>query len=118
MDAGGGCGKRFQVPERSGDTETLFLCVSAPEFLNWGGLAYPNTAEPGDDRHGAGARGARAGRESCPLRGDYATGTVGSLDIAANGGRNTGRRLRRVGAAARCHRTVWRDVLCGIAEHP
>src|SRR5947209_3926500 len=83
----------------------------------WGGLVYPNAAKAGDDRHGAGARGARAGRESCPLRGDYATGTGGSLDIAAARGRNFSWGLRWIGAAARCHRTLCRDVVCCVAEH-
>src|SRR5712692_9962708 len=110
MDAGGGCGKRFQVPERSGDTETLFLCASAPEFHSRGGLVYPNAAEPGDHGDDAGARSARAGPGPGALRGDHAAGAGGPLDIAAVGGRNSGWRFSRVGAAARCHRTLWRDV--------
>jgi len=74
-------------------TETLFLCAAASEFLARGGFVYPNPAEPGDDGDGTGARGARARRESGPLRGDHSAGTGGSLDIAAAGGGNFGRDL-------------------------
>src|SRR5258707_9122483 len=117
MDASGRCGERLQVPERPGGTETLFLCAAASEFLARGGFVYPNPAEPGDDGDGTGARGACARRESGPLRGDHAAGTSRSLDIAAAGSGNSGRDLGWFGAAARCHRTVWRDVLCSVAEH-
>src|ERR1700674_386775 len=117
MDAGSRCSKRFQVPERSGDAEALFLCAFAPEFLTRGGFVYPNTPEPGDDGHGADARGARAGRQSCPLRSDLAAGTVGSFDVAAVGGRNFSQRFRWVGSAPRYYRTIWRYVLRSVAKH-
>src|SRR6202158_1617734 len=117
MDARGRCGERFQIPERPGGPETLFLCAAASEFLARGGFVYPTPAELGDDGDGTGARGAFARRESGPLRGDHAAGTSRSLDIAAAGGGDSGRDLGWFGAAARCHRTVWRDVLCGVAEH-
>src|SRR5712692_1809164 len=116
MDASGWYGKRFQVRERSGGTETLFLCAPAPEFFTRGGLVYPNPAEPGNHGDVAGARGARTGRESCPVRSDRSAGTGGSLHIAAAGGGNISWGFRWTGAAARCHRTVWRDVVCGVTE--
>src|SRR6266849_2780751 len=84
MDAGDRCSKRFQVRERSGDTETLFLCASAPKFHGWGGLVYPNATQPGD--HGGGA--------------------------------NSSWDPRWIGAATRHHRTLWRDVVCSVAEYP
>src|SRR6267143_1405203 len=118
MDAGSWCGKGFQIPERSGSTEPFFLCASAPEFLGWGGLVYSDATVRGNDGGGAGPRGARAGRESCAVRDDYAAGTIGSLDIAAASGGNFSWDLRCIGAAARGHRTVWRDVICGVAEYP
>src|SRR6267143_3871496 len=118
MDAGSWCGKGFQIPERSGSTEPFFLCASAPEFLGWGGLVYSDATDRGNDGGGAGPRGARAGRESCAVRDDYAAGTIGSLDIAAASGGNFSSDLRCIGAAARGHRTVWRDVICGVAEYP
>src|SRR2546427_332395 len=64
MDAGGRWGERFQVPERSGNTETFFLCASPPEFLSWGGPVYTNAATAGGDRPGAGGREGRAGIDS------------------------------------------------------
>src|SRR5260370_31358658 len=117
MDAGGWCGKRFQVPEHPRGTATVSLCAITPEFLSPGGLEYPNPVEPGDNGGSAGPRGAHARRQSCAVRGDHPAGTGRSLDIAAAGGGNLGRDLVWFGAAARCHPTVWRDVLCGVAEH-
>src|SRR5258708_40075802 len=86
MDASGRCGERFQVPERPGGTETLFLCAAASEFLARGGFVYPNPAEPGDDGDGTCARGAWARREAGPLRGGHSAGTSRSLGITAAGG--------------------------------
>src|SRR4029077_8412521 len=117
MDAGGWRGKRFQIPKRSGDTETFFLCAFAPEFLTRGGFVYPNPAKPGNDGDGAGARSACARWQSCPLRGDHAAGTGRSFDFATNGCRNVGWDLRRFGAAPRCHRTLRRYVLRGVAKY-
>ena len=55
--------------------------------------------------------------ESCALRGDHAARASGSLDVAAAGGRNSSWGLRWIGAATGHHRTLWRDVVCGVAEH-
>src|SRR6266403_3753487 len=118
MDAGSRCGKGFQIRERSGNTQTFFLCAATPEFLCWGGLVYSDAAARGNDGGGAGPPGARTGRESCPLRGDHPAGTARSLDIASAGGGNFSWDLGCVSAAARSHRTVWRDVVCGVAEYP
>src|SRR5260370_986251 len=118
MDAGGRCSERFQVSEYSRGTESVFLCATTPEFLSPGGLEYPNPVDPGDNGGSAGPRGARSRRQSCAVRGDHSAGTGRSLDIAAAGGGNFGRDLGWFGAAARCHRTVWRDVVRGVAEHP
>src|SRR5258708_14834297 len=117
MDAGGWCGKRFQIRERSGGAESLFLRASAPEFLARGRFVYPSPAERGDDGDGAGARGPHAGSGPGALRGDHAARASGSLDVAADGGRNASWCSRRIGAAPRYYRTLWRDVLCGVAEH-
>src|SRR5882762_4616656 len=118
MDAGSWCGKGFQIPERSGSTEPFFLCASAPEFLGWGGLVYSDATDRGNDGGGAGPRGTRTGRESCAVRDDYPAGAGGSFDIAAAGGRDFSWDLRCISSAARCHRTVWRDVVCCVAEYP
>src|SRR6266850_4708198 len=118
MDAGSRCGQGFQIRECSGRTETFFLCASAPEFFGWGGLVYSDASDRENDGGGAGPRRARTRRESCAVRDDYPGGTARSLDIAAAGGGNFSWDLRCIGAAARGHRTVWRDVLCGVAEHP
>src|SRR5216684_3882722 len=117
MDAGSWCRKGFQIPERSGNTPTFFLCASAPEFLGWGRLVYSDATELENDGGGAGPRGARTRRESCAVRDDYPAGAGGPLDIAAAGGRDFSWDLRCIGPAARCHRTVWRDVVCGVAEY-
>src|SRR6266481_3912668 len=95
MDADSRRSKRFQVPERSGDTETFFLCAFAPEFLTRGGFVYPNPAKPGNDGVSADARGARTGWKSCPIRGDHAAGASRSLDFATDGCLNVGWDLRR-----------------------
>src|SRR6266478_5744375 len=118
MDAGSRCGKGFQIRERSGNTQTFFLCAATPEFLCWGGLVYSDAPERPNDGGGAGPPGARTGRESCAVRNDHSAGTARSLDIAAAGGGNFSWDLGCVGAAARSHRTVWRDVVCGVAEYP
>src|SRR6266850_5718451 len=118
MDAGSRCGQGFQIRECSGRTETFFLCASAPEFFGWGGLVYSDASDRENDGGGAGPRRARTRRESCAVRDDYPGGTARSLDIAAAGGGNFSWDLRCIGAAARYHRTLWRDVLCGVAEYP
>src|SRR6266852_4003504 len=118
MDAGSRCGKGFQIRERSGNTQTFFLCGSAPDFLGWRGLVYSDAPERPNDGGGAGPPGARTRRESCAVRDDHPAGTGGSLDIAAAGGGNFSWDLGCVGAAARGYRTVWRDVVCGVAECP
>src|SRR6266446_3389262 len=118
MDAGSWSGKGFQIPERSGNTEPLFLCPSAPEFLGWGGPVHSDATDRGNDGGGAGPRGASTGRESCAVRDDHPAGTAGSLDLAAAGGRNFSWDLRCIGPAPRGHRTVRRDVVCGVAEYP
>ena len=56
-------------------------------------------------------------RNLSAIRGNHAARTSGSVDVGATRGRNFGGRTGRVGAAARRHRIVWRDVLCGVAEH-
>src|ERR1700675_610630 len=111
MDASGRCSERLQVPERSRDTATVFLCAAAAEFLRGGGLVYSNAAEPGDDGHGLGPRSTRVGWQSCSLRDDHAAGAGGSLDVAAHGGRDSSWRFGRVGAGTCYYRIVRRDVL-------
>src|SRR6266850_3225772 len=118
MDAGSRCCKGFQIRERSGNTQAFFLCAATPEFLCWGGLVYSDAAARGNDGRGAGPRGARTRRESRAVRDDHPAGTAQSLDIAAAGGGNFSWDLGCVSAAARSHRTVWRDVVCGVAEYP
>src|SRR5260370_37772342 len=93
MDASGRCGEGFQVRERSGGAEVLFLCASAPEFCTRGGLAHPNRAQPRDDGGRVVPRGTRARPGPGALRSDHATGAVGSLHLSATGGRNFGRGL-------------------------
>ena len=58
MDAGGRGGEGFQVPERSGDAETIFLRTSAPEFRERTGLEHPDAAESRGNDGGADPRGA------------------------------------------------------------
>src|SRR6202049_3212863 len=118
MDASGRSGQGFQVRERSGNAEALFLCAAAPELRTWSGLVYQDAAEPADYGHRPDARSARAGPGLGALRGDHAARAAGSLDIAAARGRNFGWRLRCIGAVTLRHRPLRRDVLCGVAEHP
>ncbi len=51
------------------------------------------------------------------VRSNHAARTSGSLDVATTRGRNSSECIGRLGPVTRSDRIVWRDVLCGVAEH-
>src|SRR5207302_11069621 len=97
---------------------TYLLCVSTSELLQSREPVHSDGVELGHDHESFGTRGPRTRRKSCSLRDDHITGAGGSLHLAAVGGGHIGRCLKRIGAVALCHRSVWRDVLRSFAEHP
>src|SRR5262249_40798801 len=50
-------------------------------------------------------------------RGDYAARAGGSLNLSTKSGSNSGGSFGWVGAAARCNRIVWSDVVRRITKH-
>jgi len=96
----------------------FFYVPRRQKFFGRGRFVYSDATDPETNGRGASPRGACMDANLCAVRDDHPAGTGGSLDLAAAGSRNLVWDLRCIGAAARGHRTVWRDVVCGVAEYP
>ncbi len=96
------------------ETPKPFFYVPWRQNFSVGGGLYVRTPLSPDD--GAGPGGACAGRQPGSVRNDHDAGAGGSLDVAAEGGRDFGWRVGWVGAAARGNWIVRRDVVRSVAE--
>src|SRR5690348_10049397 len=116
MDAGGGRGAEFEIPDVPRAVQGILLRSATPGFFRPGEPAHTYPAAAGDDGGGAGARDSRAGSESGAIGINHDARACEPVDIVAADRGDAAVRFRRTGIIAGGDRVVWSDGLRRFAK--